>query len=341
MNFDRLSTFKDGNRASTFIKYSQLSTNTNSIAGVKSRIAIYDILIDYGPQLIRDNFVDPLSRPEISESSATHKSNEEIFKMKDPLIFVARSTDKKDKAVWGRCFPHLLKYLIKYADQQTLNDGTALVWSWLKAMDPYIGQLSVLGAAPKRATTTLKKMERLGLGIPFDKTVMSMSAASSETFIENWKSLLIFAYTNIGNYCKIEDHTVTSLDAFGFCSPAELNRNILPLMSCDRYEIRKAAVVAAGCIQQVAYDVMLKSIGVYISRIVEKERDRKTDSKVSSDYRLDRIRTEITYLLSFLSSFAEKESFRSQKYIMDSIRDFVNSMLIFFNDRDVDLVYFQ
>jgi hypothetical protein len=325
--FERLSTFHGGKRASLYKRYTKKKKEDRN----ETHISIYDIMIDQGRKLVQEHYFDPLERVSKDtnvEGQRKRLQQSELIEMEDALLYVARSEDSFEASIWSRCCPHLLKYFMQYANLPSLSNCFVMVWDFLRAMHPVISGIS--------KGTILIRTKSLNSMKNKDRSVRSSAV---EVLIEHWKSFLTFAYTSIDVAGQSKDFNPNS-EPFSSISASELHRNVLPFLGSDKYEIRKAVVSAIGTIPQSSYGSILGDIQSLISQVVKNSQQRiSLDStrKTAGDPNFDRVRTELTHLLSFLSDFTQNSQYRQQFSIMTSMSDYMRAMITFFNDPDVNL----
>ncbi|KAJ3349902.1 Cell morphogenesis protein PAG1, partial [Kappamyces sp. JEL0680] len=334
-SFERLSTFHAGTRASIYQRFSR----KDLVADDKSAtyISVYEIMVDQGLRIVRENYTDPLqssvSRLELSELQKRQKLHQAaLFSMDAPLLHVAQSTNDRDKALWDRCFTPLLKCLLEFANQETLRTCLSSIWTFLQAIQPELnsiaGEVTIYRAG---FVPTVKK---------YEKHAAYTSASAVESLISYWKLYASFAYICIG-VLKVKDDadpSDTDIDAkpFGKCSPAELNRNVLPLLSSEKHEIRKAAVASIGCIQKDSYLTLLRDIQPYIAAVVAESNSRIKRPPSTSETAFERMRTQLTHLLTFIANFTKEERYRKGSG-MNSVLDYVRAMISYLSDPEVQL----
>ncbi|KAI8898227.1 cell morphogenesis N-terminal-domain-containing protein [Globomyces pollinis-pini] len=329
---DRLSLFHSGRKASTLKKYSIVRVRSESTS-TKPRISVYDIIVDQGLKLVHDNYFDPMelagTRIEANNPQSQRKAHQtKLFTMEDPLIFIAQSSELRDKSIWNRVYPDLLKCFMQYAKPESLAICFFDIWSFLKNMHPMITSLSTESALNRsRSIGSLKKTAN-----------SPQSTMNVETVIEQWRLYLIFAYRCIEVSPDQGKEYVETVTPFKIQTSSELNRNILPFLSCDRIEIRKASVFAIGAMQSSTYGSFLDDIQPYLLSVLKvPSKNDLTKRHPPMDIQTERIRTELTHVLSFIANFVRFENYRKQDKIMNVIIEFIKSMIHFLTDPDVEL----
>jgi hypothetical protein len=324
---ERLSTFHGGKRASFYKRITKKKKGER----LNSHISIYDIMLDQGRKLVQEHYFDPLERVSKDanlEGQRKKLQQNELIEMEDALLYVAQSDDAFEASIWNRCYPHLLKYFMLYANLPTLSNCFGMVWDFLRAMHPVISGISNGTILIRtKSINSLKNKDR------------SVRSSAVEVLIQHWNSFLTFAYTSIDVAGQSKAFNPNS-EPFSSISASELHRNVLPFLGSDKYEIRKAVVSAIGTIPQSSYGSILADIQSLISQVVRNSQQRislDSQRKPGSDGNFDRVRTELTHLLSFLADFTQNSQYRQQFSIMTSMSDYMRAMITFFNDPDVNL----
>ncbi|KAJ3259863.1 Cell morphogenesis protein PAG1 [Boothiomyces macroporosus] len=326
---DRLSTFQGGNRASIYKKYSMLSFE-NFASTDRPYVSIIDILNDQGIKLVRDNYFDPMdlasTRLELDENITQRKEHQtKLFAMEQPLIEVAVSNDPRDLSLWARCYPDLIKILLQYGSVDTLKYCFYDVWKYLEAIHPILSSISSESMLVRtKSLPSMKKAER---------TSTASAPSSIDTLVEQWRFFLVFAYKCIQVTGEQSANSENALTPFAVRSTSELNKNIIPFLSSEKYEIRKAAVIAMGSMQPAGYETFLSDIQPYLQYVIKHSQNptRKTSPK---DAGIERMRTELPHLLSFIASFPLEDSLRNYRN-MNPIVEFIRSMYVFLSDPEV------
>ncbi|KAJ3276521.1 Cell morphogenesis protein PAG1 [Terramyces sp. JEL0728] len=328
---DRLSTFQGGNRASIYKKYSMLSFD-NFAPTDRPFVSIVDILVDQGIKLVRDNYFDPMdlasTRLELDENITQRKEHQtKLFAMEHPLLEVAVSDDPRDVSLWTRCYPDLIKILLQYGSVDTLKNCFYDVWKYLEAIHPILTSIS--------SETMLVRTKSLPSMKKIEKGSAISAATTIDNLVEQWRFFLVFAYKCIQVTGEQSANSDSALTPFAVRSTSELNKNIIPFLSSEKYEIRKAAVIAMGSMQPAGYETFLNDIQPYLQVVIKHSQNpsRKLSPK---DAGIERMRTELPHLLSFIASFPIEDSLRSYKN-MNPIVEFIRSMYTFLSDAEVQL----
>ena len=331
----RLSSFVAGQqRASIFVKYSRRSNLINESKTLEDRITVFEILQDHGYNLVKEYHYDPLVQSDENMASKNSTQLSQLLNSENPLLFVATSTEKSNKSIWYRCLPHLLIQIATFAETKTQIECFEQVWTSLRTFQPLIEKLS-LKKIKGESASQYKRKESFNSNGSYEARLSTWPRSSIETLIECWRSLLSFAYTSINILFPNFDHFYTSNAPFRVFSQTDMNNQILPLISCECYEIRKAAVLAVGCVQPGGYAFMLNSLSLIMANVITHQ-PNDTEANFIKDAKIERMRTETTYLLSFLAPFVENVTFRQDKRIMDTILEFIKSMLKFFTQPEVE-----
>ena len=308
-SFERLSLFQGGKRASLYQKISRHSRMaTEKESEKKEFVSVYNIMVDQGQNLVRENYSDPsdstLSRKELYGEKRDHQTK--LFAMENPLIHLAVSKDQSDMAIWNRCYPAFLKSLVEFSDQECLKTTFRLIWEFLRTMQPVVNGIC--------GDLTIYRANYLPTTKRYDKPSGSYTQAAIDNLINYWKQFTSFCYACLG-VLNLNDGPQLGIDAkpFGIVSASELNRNALALLSSERQEIRKAAVYAIGCIQTESFAPLLADIQPFLSAVVTEAQTRIKKAKSTFNQQetaFERMRTQLSHLLTFIASFARFENYR-------------------------------
>ncbi len=332
--FERLSTFHAGTRVSMYQKNSR---KTRDVAqNEKKYISIYDIMLDQGQKLIKENYMDQIQERNSSrlvEMQKRQKLNQlELLAMETPLLYVAQSTSDQEKALWDRCFTPLLRCLLEFANHECLQSCFSGIWIFLQVLQPALnsvaGELTIYRAG---FLPTVKKVDRPNVTI---------ANGAIQNMIDYWRLCASFAYVCMGDAKLAEDGDASNveIDAKPFLrfTAAELNRNVLPLLSSEKHEIRKAAVASIGCIQSESYKVLLRDLQPYLAAIVAESNSRIKRPITASESAFERMRTQLTHLLTFVANITKDDRFRKSPS-MKSLVDYIRAMIAYLSDHETQL----
>jgi hypothetical protein len=306
----RLSTFQEGNKASIYQKYSKKE--------YESGIRIYDILIDKGPHLIRDNyFCSKFSKKSDDPELKAHQR--ELLSMKDPISAICTSEDPRDTELWVRCLPKILQLIAQFANKDSIALGFESVWRFMKVMHPLVVKISNGKYLQKPKPNSWKN------------TRQNVSPEVIKQFLELWKSRLAFIYTFIGSFKESGMNIDSPGEPLKVQSVKELNRNYLQFMGSDNIDIRNSVVEAIGSIQLSGYYIVLLDLLPYINSVI-----RYSQTKKKNEASFDRIRTDLIHVISKLASFVKVESLRKNTELMSNMNEYIRSMILFFNSPHVE-----
>ncbi|KAJ3185369.1 Cell morphogenesis protein PAG1 [Gaertneriomyces sp. JEL0708] len=137
-------------------------------------------------------------------------------------------------------------------------------------------------------------------------------------------------------------------------SARQLFQMLLPLLSSERASIRQATVTGLSAIHWLSYQTFLEDIQPYMKSVVDDLRlklaaprvdkdGRKSSSSQASGYptsqskRYERVRMELTHVLSFVANFVDHRQYRRNESLMNGVTTYIKEMARFLSDPDVQL----
>ncbi|KAJ3109558.1 Cell morphogenesis protein PAG1 [Phlyctochytrium planicorne] len=140
-------------------------------------------------------------------------------------------------------------------------------------------------------------------------------------------------------------------------TPAQLFTMLLPLLSCERNSIRQCVVASLGAVHSSSYKALLEGLQPLIRNVTEDMRLRPMRSSESSNVnnaggkrsistqaqvamisnikRLERLRVEITHLLSLVADFVDHEILRTNESLIKPIASYIRDISRFLSSPDV------
>ncbi|KAJ3218583.1 Cell morphogenesis protein PAG1 [Dinochytrium kinnereticum] len=141
-------------------------------------------------------------------------------------------------------------------------------------------------------------------------------------------------------------------------TPGQLFTMMLPLLSCERNSIRQCVVSSLGAVHSLSYKTLLEGLQPLIRNVTEDMRLRPIRSSESSPAsgvsagkkstsnhaqvamisnikRLERLRVEITHLLSLIADFVDHDVYRYNENLVKPIITYIRDIAKFLSSSDV------
>ena len=138
-------------------------------------------------------------------------------------------------------------------------------------------------------------------------------------------------------------------------TPKLLFQAILPLLSSEKASIRQGAVSSFGAINSFSYDVVFDDIQPLIKNVIDdirnkygsefgpkssvaqRARSSSVASAASSIKRGERLRMELTHLLSLIADFVRNDTYRRNEKLMVSVVTYIREVGRFLADPEIQL----
>ncbi|KAL5035352.1 hypothetical protein BDV3_005299 [Batrachochytrium dendrobatidis] len=131
----------------------------------------------------------------------------------------------------------------------------------------------------------------------------------------------------------------------------ELIQLVTPLLWCENVSIRQIASLALGSVHPNCFGRLLVAIQPTLHTVIEDMRSRSISGKFEpmskanfsqpqalfQIKRLERVRMEVTHMLSLIAEFVEYDVYRLDPTIMTPILDMIRSLIQFLSDSEIQL----
>ncbi|KAF8253553.1 hypothetical protein K440DRAFT_236308 [Wilcoxina mikolae CBS 423.85] len=261
-------------------------------------------------------------------------------KSKDALVHLAISDNYYDSSLWFRIFPSLIRVCVERCFT-TVVLCRDLVCGRLLQMHQ-----AVCAAAQSPATSPSGALE---ISRPVLRT---LSSASPEVMIEQWKLYLIVACSTLTStdgerttprpltpqHSRKPSKNQTPL------APVHLDRitsaravfqMVIPLLGVDNQIIREAVVAGLGNININLYKTLIESLQPAVLKWGTDHRRGRGINSPRRNRRQDRLRAEVTHVFQLTSHFLQKEDVYSDTWILRHMVAFIKDMKMFLNDPEV------
>ncbi|KAJ3194719.1 Cell morphogenesis protein PAG1 [Irineochytrium annulatum] len=204
----------------------------------------------------------------------------------------------------------------------------------------------------------------------------SITTPATDSIIDQWKVFLTFTAATIEvarssslspEKSPLMRRSISSSDTEDLpkerpMTPSQLFTMMLPLLSSERNSIRQHVVASLGNVHWLSYKTLLEGLQPFMRNVTEDMRlrpMRTTESAgsalpnagggkksvsspsqvamISNIKRLERLRVEITHLISLVADFVEIDSYRSNESIVRPIVSYIRDTAKFLGSSDVKM----
>jgi hypothetical protein len=258
------------------------------------------------------------------------------------LVELCSSDIAHDANLWFKVFPNLIR-LSSEICLHAVALTRELVCQRLSHSHRSIGNLA---EGHKQAPNALEQ------AFASNRPPTRLNSTSPDIIIEQWKIHLIFACTTLTNIGGAPNHLPVSSQSSQhtrksskssatsqekIASASELFARVVPFLSVSNAGVRSAAVAGLGATNATLFQTLLETLQPFVAvcSADAKERLASHQRSVSNPRRsrhTDRLRTEITHLLSLTCPLLQNPAIVGEEYMMSYMVDYTKHLRIFLND---------